>query len=181
MAGTIRVVGEREFSDYLAGCRLARRTRRLVLRMILICLGLVLLADWAAWRRTEPGSWVLAAFGAFFVLCGAFLVEAVLRLRLRRNWSRYPALCERALDITFSEEGVSMPDDAGRPALASWRRFTKWKEDRRVIVLHLSPRMWVSFPKRLVRPSDLEALRDLLREKVGSGAFDRSVPRAPHA
>ena len=152
---TVTFKGAYLFDDYLAAHRLNRRGLRIGLRVAVIAIGcsLVLLGVFGS------GNPLYILSGVFFVVWGAYLSGLVFRLRVRRRWKQYPAIRNRSLELSLGDNGVSSTDDVRNPAVTKWESFVKWKEDGTTFSLHLSPHLWLSLPKRLLRPEDVKIAR----------------------
>jgi hypothetical protein len=164
---TVTLKGTHLYQDYMAAHRLNRRTLRLGLRVASVAIGALTIALEAI--ASGPSDLLSVLAGAFFVAWGLFLSDVVFRLRVRRRWKQYPAAQSHFLDLTLCDDGLFGVDDVGNSTVSKWERFSVWKESKDIFLLYMSPRLWLTLPKRLLQPGDVEVARRILSAHVATG------------
>ena len=154
----VRFTGEYVFEDFLDSHQTAAAKRRLVIRVIIGIVGMLMLVQESWWERGLG----LAALGYAFFISGL-----IFRRLVKLQWAAFPPARKRAAGMRFGREGVESADDEGKPSLVPWERFTRWSEGPRVILLFMSPHLWLMVPKRLLHEKQLRDLREMLTERLG--------------
>tara|TARA_B100002051_G_C16654619_1_gene595802 strand:- start:145 stop:618 length:474 start_codon:yes stop_codon:yes gene_type:complete len=154
----VRFTGEYLFEDFLESHQAAAAKRRLAIRVV-ICIVAVLMLVQESWIERSLGLVALAY--AFFVSGWIF------RWLVKLQWSAFRAANKQTADFRFGGEGVTSVDAEGASSLVSWEQFTRWSEGARMILLFRSPHLWLMVPKRLLREKQLDALRAMLKDRVG--------------
>jgi hypothetical protein len=143
------VEGTLQFAEYFDAHKKAAQIRRAVLRTIGLLGGLFFIL-YQPGSMAEPvwSNWP-STFGTILILYVLVISPIQFRYRVKRNWSRYPALHKKQR-LSFDHTGVTSVDDVGNPALTKWNKFIKWRETKLTFMLFLSPHLWTVVPKRLL-------------------------------
>lgn len=168
-----RFVGQIEFAEYLECHKALAAKRRLWLRVILLLAGGFSLL-YAAFSRTTGMPHVFMTWGVVLVAYACVVSPLLFRLRVRRNWARYPS-AHKQFDITVREAGVAILDDRGNPSHANWDNFIGCRETKSFFLLYLSPLLPVCLPKRLLPAPDIGRFRAFVSSAIPAG----SSPQTP--
>jgi hypothetical protein len=126
-----------------------------VIGIIFILCGVLLLIA-SVWF----GAILCIAYGLFLVAWRLFLRE----FRFQREFRRSKTLQgEMTMDIT--EEGLWTSSSYGEGA-AKWDTFSRYLETPHLFLLSVPPRLFYLIPKRAFVPGELDAVRQLLEEKI---------------
>jgi hypothetical protein len=106
------------------------------------------------------------ALGAFSIVIGACITATrTSRARtLQKEFAQYPD-SSKDLEFEFGENGVLVQSGHAKVE-GEWARFNRFAETNDLFVLLTPPRGLTILPKRVLSPSDLDALRELLRRKL---------------
>ena len=120
-------------------------------------------------RRADAGAGVLDRAQSWLGGFGlrVFVSGWIFRWLVKLQWSAFRAANKQTADFRFGGEGVTSVDAEGASSLVSWEQFTRWSEGARMILLFRSPHLWLMVPKRLLREKQLDALRAMLKDRVG--------------
>lgn len=144
------------------------------------------LADWLEAQNAHAGlsGKLLPSLGIFFVFIGAvslvfdprnvasaapLLVLGVFfmlarPLQLRAEYKRDSKVRD-PIEVAISVAGVDISGPTWRASLG-WSTFVRWVETKNLFLLYQAPRLFNCFPKRVFNPTDLDAFRTLLSERV---------------
>ncbi len=146
-------------AEYFGSVRLKRVVRLWFLIGLLLCLPLGL----AALDLSRPEQLVAPARNC--LLAWLIALPVVIPV-IRRLYGRLvPPLLLEPTTVTLSETGftVARTHFAGRGV---WAYFTSWRELRACFALAQAPSSVLLIPKRALDPTQTEALRILLRQKL---------------
>jgi hypothetical protein len=150
--------------DHVAAYRLhGAPTRRAWLVVALILTGLVALLyifDSSAPLWIAP----LAVIGGF--AGGLFSWAVYLPWIARRNFRRYP-LAHLRTGVALLPEGIRTEGDRGKSTVL-WKDFIQWRANKRVVLVYLSPRLFLFFPTWLAAKGfPIDELKAALTRELG--------------
>lgn len=100
--------------------------------------------------------WFLIGMGGFYWLSA------------KRQFTRNPAL-RQPRRVEIGEDGVKT--DAGvASSQMSWKAYLRFIESKDTFLLYTSPACFVIIPKRVLQPSQVDELREILKRNVGKEA-----------
>lgn len=150
----ITITGHATFGDYLRAQRNHSRKRDAAIIIILAVIALLV--------ATVSRNYVFPAIVLVYLAFRPLYVWS----RCKRSWERTPSAHRGGKTYGFDETGFHTTDDEGHPSVTHWDKFLQWRESKHTFFLHLSPHLFLYFPKRMVSPTDQERLRDLLKERI---------------
>jgi hypothetical protein len=113
-----------------------------------------------------------ALFVAPFVAIGAaafgwFGWAVYVPFAARRTYARYP-LAQLRIRISLLPEGISTESERGKSTLL-WKDFIKWRTNEKMVLLYISPRMFLFIPTRLAADGfPIARLREAARRELGA-------------
>lgn len=178
------------FDDYREANRAHARMNKVrwlirTLFTILFLLGALFMLTVLVVSQATPGTgelgWAnIKPILPWLVICGAFMVWslAATSIALRRAWRGQPAL-QLQQTIEIGDAGLVVDDVQSRNEY-SWNAFIRFIETRNLFLLFPSSLVFVIIPKRAIAPSELDALRTMLGERIGQGSAFPVLPlKAP--
>jgi len=170
MTNGYKINGTVTFEEYLECHKVLAAKRRLWIRGIITVYGAGMLVFGMFVTPSKPDL-TFVIFGAIMIAYGFILSPIQFRVRMKRNWERYPAI-RKEFDMVVTEEGVDTKDDKGNPSHLAWASFYDFRESESLFMLYLSPLLPLFLPKRLVPEADLSGLRELLSSAIGKKTDD---------
>ena len=153
--------GKLSFDEYHECHKGLAHKRRLWLRSLITIAGLALIVYGLLFSQTRRPDLVWIIPGVIWILYAAFVSPWQFRIRVRRNWNRYPA-AHHDTEITVDAEGLTTSDDKGNPVFAAWDNFIGFKESDSLFLLYLSPLLPKLLPKRMLREGSVDEFRQFL-------------------
>jgi hypothetical protein len=151
--------------DHIAAQQLhSSPTRRsLVLVILFICAAVALIY----FIDSAKAALIVAPFFAIGgVLGGLFGWAVYVPLAARRTFAKYP-LAQLRFRLSLLPEGVSTESERGKTTLL-WKDFIKWRANDKMVLLYISPRMFLFIPTRLAAEGfPIERLRERARRELG--------------
>jgi hypothetical protein len=100
------------------------------------------------------------------IVFGLFGWAVYLPFVARRTFARQP-LAQLRVRIGFRPEGIRSESERGASTIL-WKDFIQWRADRKVVLLYLSPRLFLIVPARLAALGfPIDRLRETLRREFG--------------
>ena len=161
----IKVQGAIERDDFVAAYLLAERSRRMMVRLVIMAMGtVVFFMDFIVGLGLFALLYTQIA-GAVMFVYGLVGTDLILILRLRTMFKKDPSLAGQQLDMTFSQAGI---DTGGAvKAMLPWAKLAGWREDGLNILIYIKAKRWFPVPKRLAPEDRVDDLRALLTDKLG--------------
>jgi len=161
----------------LLGRRNRKQARPLMLLAILLAMLIVLLlaafpgARFAFFRSPLLSALSgVAIFLFLFLLIVLAITPRLLRRAARNTLAHHPGMNEPITHTIASQTfGIrTRYSDAAYP----WERLHGWREDDRIVLVLLTHQLFYVVPKRMLRPEQLELLRERL---LGTGSANRKA------
>lgn len=81
-------------------------------------------------------------------------------------YRKYPAI-QQPMSIDLLDDGIAFTAATGQGNL-TWPTIVKWRQNERVVLVYLSPRLYHLVPKRLAQDGfDVNTMTDALDRSVG--------------
>lgn len=100
---------------------------------------------------------------ALSVVIGIAVYE-VPRFQVKRNLRSSPS-AQGEIVLALDEEGTVATFPTGESRL-NWQAYTKYKESGSMFLLFVSPNRYMSIPKRVMTPQEIEDLRALVKARI---------------
>jgi hypothetical protein len=91
-------------------------------------------------------------------------VYEVPRIQVRRSLRNSPS-AQGEIVYVLDDKGTVATFPTGESRL-DWRAYTKYKESGTIFLLFVSPYRYLSIPKRVMSPEQMEELRGLLKARI---------------
>lgn len=157
----IDVRGALAFDDYARAYRAHTRKMTLVLWAVVavVCVGIVLGLE-------GPNRWIWVGALVAYVLA---LRPILAHRQLKKQWQALPPFKRENFNVTFDEHGIHTTTDDAEPIDQSWQGVRSARETEDLILLYLTPTLYLFVPKRMLTEEELEKLRTLIRRRVEEG------------
>lgn len=172
------IAGTVTFEEYLECHKILAAKRRWWIRSIITIYGVGAIIYGMFMVSASP-SVPLIIIGAFFTVYGLFISPLQFRLRVKRNWDRYPKM-KKEFNITILEDGLQAIDDKGNPSHTAWDNFVRFQESASLFLLYVSPLLPLCLPKRLISDGDQDGLRSLLSSSIGKNTQGEQTASSNH-
>ncbi len=153
-------------ADHVAAQQLhGQPTRRALTVFAVVSIAAVGLVYFTGSDRGLPiGSFIWIPLA--ILLFGWLIWGVFIPLQARRHFERQP-LAQLPLEITLLPEGIRTQGERGGSTLL-WQDMTHWRANARVVLVYLSPRLFLHFPTRLAGDGfPIEELKASLARELG--------------
>lgn len=110
----------------------------------------------------EPDWTIYAMLFVFVYLVLRFLVILPYRAKKQFSQNRF---AKREAECRFDEEGLHTKSEIDTSDIP-WDNFHAWKESKRLVLLYITDRNYLVFPRRLFDEPGWEEFRELLGQNV---------------
>lgn len=165
---TIRIMytlTAQDFEDAYRARRAAEPAQRWSMRVLYALVFLLVVAG-AAMYSVSPTRATLMKVVPLWVFAAVWVVIVrVVPARIASRVFREQSAAQVEQVTEFSESGIRTQSADGTESAIGWSQVLKWSEGDGVFLLYLTPRLFVVFPKRVMRDR-VEELRKLLKGKA---------------